>query len=201
MQFDNRDEVKLWIIRNQEGRRNLTDGWKYNLAQTKKAVLQEMGKAKQKETLGGFKHKDLSVLSIVDKTEYKPTHNTRLVIAEDLGWSTGKVAMADRVWKEAEPAVIDKVLTNEITINEAYQEVKAARKVENRVKTIAKINAIAQANVELEVSKTYPVIYCDPPWRYEHSISDSRQIENQYPTMDLPEICALPVNDLSTQDG
>lgn len=39
----------------------------------------------------------------------------------------------------------------------------------------------------------FPVLYADPPWRYEHPISDSRKIENQYPTLDLDEIKALPV--------
>ena len=36
----------------------------------------------------------------------------------------------------------------------------------------------------------YSVILADPPWRYDFSKSDSRQIENHYPTMTVPEICA-----------
>jgi N6-adenosine-specific RNA methylase IME4 len=39
------------------------------------------------------------------------------------------------------------------------------------------------------------VLYVDPPWRYEYSVADSRQIENEYPTMSLEEICALPVEE------
>lgn len=39
----------------------------------------------------------------------------------------------------------------------------------------------------------FQVIYADPPWRYSFSKSDSRQIENQYPTMLTSEICALQV--------
>jgi N6-adenosine-specific RNA methylase IME4 len=39
----------------------------------------------------------------------------------------------------------------------------------------------------------YDVIYADPPWRYSFSKSDSRQIENQYPTMSVDEICALSI--------
>lgn len=39
----------------------------------------------------------------------------------------------------------------------------------------------------------FKVIYADPPWRYSFSKSDSRQIENQYPTMLTSEICALQV--------
>ena len=41
--------------------------------------------------------------------------------------------------------------------------------------------------------KQYQIIYADPPWRYDFSKSDSRKIENQYPTMSTEEICALAV--------
>lgn len=39
----------------------------------------------------------------------------------------------------------------------------------------------------------YRLIYADPPWRYEHVVTESRAIENQYPTMSLDDICALRV--------
>jgi N6-adenosine-specific RNA methylase IME4 len=41
------------------------------------------------------------------------------------------------------------------------------------------------------------VLYADPPWRWDFSISKSRRVENQYPTMPLEDICALrpPVAD------
>ena len=39
----------------------------------------------------------------------------------------------------------------------------------------------------------YQVLYADPPWRYDFSRSDSREIENQYPTMDVDDICALKI--------
>ena len=41
--------------------------------------------------------------------------------------------------------------------------------------------------------KKYDVIYADPAWRYDFSKSNSREIENQYPTMTIEEICALKV--------
>lgn len=40
---------------------------------------------------------------------------------------------------------------------------------------------------------TYDVIYADPPWRYDFVQSDSRAIENQYPTASTDELCALTV--------
>jgi N6-adenosine-specific RNA methylase IME4 len=42
-------------------------------------------------------------------------------------------------------------------------------------------------------NKEYQVVYADPPWRYDFSKSDSRQIENRYPTMDIEEIKKLQV--------
>ena len=70
-----------------------------------------------------------------------------------------------------------------------------------RVERVEKINAISRGNAPLEVAANYPVIYADPPWRYEHSRTDNRQIENHYPTMDLAQICALPVSDVAAPDA
>ena len=39
----------------------------------------------------------------------------------------------------------------------------------------------------------YEVVLADPPWRYEHSATATRRIENQYPTMALAEIRELAV--------
>jgi len=39
----------------------------------------------------------------------------------------------------------------------------------------------------------FDVIYADPPWRYDFSKSDNRAIENQYPTMEVSDICKLKV--------
>jgi N6-adenosine-specific RNA methylase IME4 len=37
----------------------------------------------------------------------------------------------------------------------------------------------------------YRLLYADPPWEYEHVITESRAIENQYPTMTIDAIRAL----------
>lgn len=38
---------------------------------------------------------------------------------------------------------------------------------------------------------TYSIIYADPPWEYDFSPTDSRRIENQYPTLSADEIAGL----------
>lgn len=42
-------------------------------------------------------------------------------------------------------------------------------------------------------TRTYSILYADPPWRYEHASSAVRQIENQYGTMPLESIKNLAV--------
>lgn len=39
----------------------------------------------------------------------------------------------------------------------------------------------------------YDVIYADPPWRYDYARTNSRKVENHYPTMTVPQICAVDV--------
>lgn len=46
----------------------------------------------------------------------------------------------------------------------------------------------------------FNLIYADPPWRYDFSKSDSRKIENQYPTMEIEDICALPIAGIAAPD-
>ena len=45
--------------------------------------------------------------------------------------------------------------------------------------------------------KRYSILYADPPWQYDHPISSTRRVENQYPTMDIDAICLLPVGTLA----
>lgn len=72
-----------------------------------------------------------------------------------------------------------------------------------RADRIAAIGEIAKGNRELGTDVKYPVIYADPPWRYENPPmgGGNRSIENHYPTLSLEEICALPVAQLATEDA
>ena len=96
--------------------------------------------------------------------------------------------------KAEAPELAAKVRSGELTIPQAKREVKRAERVEV-------IQEISAKSEELETGVKYPVIYCDPPWRYDHSKSDTRKIENHYPTMSIDEICSLHVEELSTPDA
>ncbi len=121
LEFSTKDDAKIWMIDNQKGRRNLTDGWKWELAQAKKSIL-------------GVKHeaerKDRRVSNVDTREDDKKSESgrTRNELAKDLGWSTGKVAMADKVWSSATSEVKEKVKAGDVSINQAYQEIRKEEK-------------------------------------------------------------------------
>jgi N6-adenosine-specific RNA methylase IME4 len=90
----------------------------------------------------------------------------------------------------------------EVTTTGLRREHVAKQKHEAR---IAKLGEIARGNKPLPVGQTasrYPVIYADPPWKHDKgTIDPSREIENQYPTMELEAICGLKVAELATDDA
>lgn len=101
------------------------------------------------------------------------------------------------------PLQAEVVARGEREILEEAKRIRARKADERRDERIEKLAQIAKGNRELGVETKYPVIYADPPWRYENPPmgASSRSIENHYPTMDLAEICALPVRDLATEDA
>lgn len=87
-----------------------------------------------------------------------------------------------------------------ISVGDA-EKVRDAVSVIKRQERIEKINAISEGNAEIaETLGRFPFVYADPPWRYEHVKTNNRAIENHYPTMDLDEICALSVHEITTDD-
>jgi N6-adenosine-specific RNA methylase IME4 len=102
---------------------------------------------------------------------------------------------------EAADSLLSLAETNGWSTRDLRKEVEKADRADRRRVRVEKLAKISKGNSDLEADRRYPIIYGDPPWRYEHAVSDSRAIENHYPTMSLEEICALPVADLATEDA
>lgn len=120
--FDSEEDVKIWMAKNQLGRRNLMDFVKGELTDT----IEELEKEKGKKTQGIR----TDLLSTIDK-KLEPKHNTQKIVSEKLGWSTGKKAMFDVVKKKAPEEVKAKLRTGEVSINAAYKEIKKEEKKAN----------------------------------------------------------------------
>jgi len=78
---------------------------------------------------------------------------------------------------------------------------RVVRRDDARVVRAERVEVINAANEPLADLPPVPVLYADPPWQYEHVKTENRAIENQYPTMDLDAICALPVSTVATSDA
>jgi len=66
------------------------------------------------------------------------------------------------------------------------------RKRQDRLAERARRDAeLAKQVIDLTSLDTFPVLYVDPPWRYDHSATASREIENHYPTMSHDELLAM----------
>jgi N6-adenosine-specific RNA methylase IME4 len=77
------------------------------------------------------------------------------------------------------------------------QEIRAALTEQRRVERIARAITLSARNAPLPAERKYPLLLADPAWRYDFSMTSTRAIEANYPTMSLEEICALPVSNLA----
>ncbi len=94
----------------------------------------------------------------------------------------------------------DVVAKGEREILARAKEIRARKNEVRRVKRVEKLVEISKGNAPLLAPVRFPLLLADPPWRYEHVETESRAIENHYPTMSLEEICALPVAGVTTDD-
>ena len=106
---DNRDTVKMWIIKNQLGRRNLTDYDRGRVALQLKPIISE------KKKRGRPKKENRTNLSSLD---------TRAEIAKIADLSEGTIDKIEKIEKEAPPEIKEQASSGEISINKAYTVTK-----------------------------------------------------------------------------
>ena len=81
---------------------------------------------------------------------------------------------------------------------EAEAQGWSTRDLRNAARGVNRVDTIAG----LEFPEgTFGVIYADPPWQYDFSRSESRDIENQYPTQTLDEICQERVPEFTAENA
>ena len=95
---------------------------------------------------------------------------------------------------------------SEYGLQELFSRAKEIRSEDADVRQkerIKKIERISRGNKTFSTERQFPIIYADPPWRYENPPVgySSRSVENHYPTMTLQEICDLPVSEIAHRDS
>ena len=215
---ETRADAALWIIRNQLGRRNLTDFVRASLALQAKPLIEAAARARMesganqysspseilREGSGRTSDTVAGMAGIsgrtVDKVEAVLEHGSpELIEAAKSGAVSVSTAADIATLPKAEQAeIVKKGDKAYIAAAKSVRAEKAKKRREERIEEIAQVSA---GNAELPTLQRYPVIYADPPWRYEYVETESRAVENHHPTMSLDELCALPVADLAFADS
>jgi N6-adenosine-specific RNA methylase IME4 len=200
--FKNENDVKEWMINNQFGRRNLSNYQRSVLA----LQLEEVFSAKAKENLklSDGKGKQKSAELKIEPIE------TRKELAKIANVSHDTIAKVKKIEAKATPEVKAQLSTGEISINQAYQEIKKEEKkelhIEKKKEYKQRIETVTNNEFKIDIFNTtnkFRVIYADPAWSYNDK-QDTPQLggaSKHYNTMTVNEICNLPVNEISEKDS
>jgi N6-adenosine-specific RNA methylase IME4 len=179
--FSGRDQAKLWIIRNQFARRNLTPYQRAELVLLAEPLL--AASAKERQRAGGVEK--------VQQNSAEP--QVRDQLADLSGLSHDTVHRARVIRDLADEETKGRLRSGELSINRAYQETRRSGRAKDRI-----------AAAELPAAK-YRVIYADPPWEYpqaQHSTeAQATTLDTHYPSMSIEELCEMEVSSICENDA
>jgi site-specific DNA-methyltransferase (adenine-specific) len=194
------------MINNQFGRRNLSNYQRSVLA----LQLEEVFSSKAKENLkvsGENFGKGLQISA--EPIAIKPI-DTRKEVAKVANVSHDTIAKVKKIEAVATPEVKAQLSTGELSINQAYQEIKKEEKkeiyIEKKKEYEQRIETVTNNEFKIDIFNTtnkFRVIYADPAWSYNDK-QDTPQLggaSKHYNTMTVNEICSLPVNKISEKDS
>jgi N6-adenosine-specific RNA methylase IME4 len=189
-EFDNINRVKEWMIHNQFGRRNLSNYQRSVLALQLEDVFREKAKENQ-----AIQFKGSSLIQISE--EVKPIVSIKEV-AKIANVSHDTIAKVKKIEANATPEVKAKLNTGQMSINEAYKEIK---KEEIEVKRKEIRETFEKQDVEIK-DKKYRIIYADPPWKYGNAMPEYvTEPQDYYLLMNTEDICAMPIKDITEKDA
>ena len=110
MDFKDRTEAKIWIIRNQFSRRNLSDYVRAQLALSLKGFFSEKAKENQ--------HEGINQHSLCQKSD-KPSIDTKKELAQIAGVSHDTIAKVERIERQATPELKQAITDKKVSINSA----------------------------------------------------------------------------------
>jgi N6-adenosine-specific RNA methylase IME4 len=202
MAFASMEDCKEWMIRNQFGRRNLSNYQRSVLA----LELESVFKAKAKENQAiQFKGNSLKQIS----AEVKPIE-TRQELAKVANVSHDTIAKVKVIEAKANEDVKAKLSTGEVSINQVYQDIRKEEKkaeLEKKKEEYSdRITTKSNNDFKVDIFNTnekFRVIYADPAWSYNDK-QDTPQLggaAKHYQTMSVEQICQLPVKQIAEKDS
>jgi N6-adenosine-specific RNA methylase IME4 len=114
-------------------------------------------------------------------------------ILKEAGLSTSTAHRCEQI-AEIPQAEFEHYIEIKTTKRQPVSSKELTQVLGKKVRRKEKVERILKNNRPLDASLgIFNVILADPPWQYRNVISESRRIENHYPTMSLEDIKRLPV--------
>jgi len=188
--FKDEEAVKEWMILNQFGRRNLSNYQRSVLALELESLFRKKAKEKQKEA-GKLKQKSAEA-----------PIETRKEVANVANVSYDTIAKVKVIEAKAPEEVKAKLQTGEVSINQAYKEIKKEEKKEEIEKRREEIRESLVLYELKATEKKYRIIYADPPWKYGNAMPEYvTEPQDYYSLMSTDDICKMPVKDITEQNA
>lgn len=198
-EFKDENDVIIWMVNNQLGRRNISNYWRSLFALKLEDIYKEKAKEKEHQRKTSSQKSDESIPEISTKKELAKIANV----------SHDTIMRVKKIEATASPELIEAVRSGEKSINEVYKEIQKEEKkeelaekqkeYENRIKN----NDTTQSINIHTTDKKFRVIYADPAWSY----NDKQDTPNlggavkHYDTMATKDICNLPINSITEKDA
>ncbi len=147
LQFGSRDDVIIWIIKNQFGRRNLSAYDRSLLALKLKPFI--AAKAKENlvtHTAEGYQRCQKSDNAVVD---------TKKEIAKAAGVSHDTIAKVEKIEQVATPEIKAALKTGELSINAAYKDIKRKEKEEKAQERLERKQYELTAEMPADIYKLF----------------------------------------------
>jgi len=185
--FSNREDVSVWIILNQFGRRNLPIYERGLLA----LKLEESYAKQAKENLRLSRGKGKG---LPDGVKVIPI-NTQKELERVSGIGHNTIHKIKSIQEKASKVTKEKLLKGKISVNRAYEEVK-------RIDLQEKY--IAESKSPKKLSGKFRILYSDNPWKYGSHNGRARTrtvADDHYSTMSIEELCELPVESIAEKNA
>jgi len=184
-EFSSIAEAKEWIIKNQFGRRNINLYQRSILALTLKGLYQERAKEKQYEGRNQYSLRPMLAEASI---------TTRDELAKVSGVSHGNISKVEKIQEKCNEEIKQQLTSGDITINQAFNEIKKQEVKASIEKQIEDIKTLTQPD------GLFDLIVFDPPWNYGREYDPELwRVGSPYPEMSIEELSKieLPASDNS----
>ena len=181
-------QVKEALIKDNLLRRHLNDYQMVRCGLVLEPIEAKKAEKRQIELAGTHPSKESDLPQNFGEGKDKHETETATAVAKEVGFGSGEqYRKAKKVYEEAPEPIKKQWKEGKLSTHAAYKQTKRDEKLEKQRKNESKIPSITK------MKDKFDIIYADPPWEYDFSLSTSRAIESHYSTMPLEQICNMKI--------